>query len=110
MSNNNLLPAPFADLASHLRYALPTTKERLRARVASSMADLQLFYNAVSPRMDAIMTYMKDFPADEKALPPQELNLMRLAKAFMCIAVAVELFNAPDEPGVLTFEDMVLTP
>jgi hypothetical protein len=110
MSNNNLLPTQFAELTGFLRYALPTTKERLRARVNSSMADLQAFYDAVSPHMEAIMTYMKGFPADEKELAQPELNLMRLGKAFMCIAVAVELFHAPDEHGVLTFEDMVLTP
>ena len=105
---NDLLPKQFAGLANLLHFALPTTKERLRKRTQSTMPELQAFYDAVGPQMDTIMTYLLDFPADEKKLAPQELNLVRLAKAFMEIALAIELFKAPDEPHVWSFEDMVL--
>ena len=107
-TTNELLPKQFSSLAPHLRYALPTTKERVRARVSSSMEDLQAFYDAVGPQMESILTYLQDFPPAEDKLAPQELRLVKLAKAFMAIAPALELFHAPDEPNVWGFEDMTL--
>lgn len=107
-TTDDLLPKQFANLTPHLRYALPTTKERVRARVNSSMAELQVFYDDVGPRMESIMTYLQDFPPEESKLAPQELRLVKLAKAFMAIAPALELFHAPDEPNVWGFEDMTM--
>jgi hypothetical protein len=107
-TENNLLPQPFAALTNQLHYALPTSKERLRARATSTMPQLQAFYDAVAPHMDAIMTYLQDFPPAEKDLEPPVLRLVHLAKAFMDISLAIELFHAPDEPNVWNFEDMVL--
>jgi hypothetical protein len=108
MSETQALPKQFAGLSQWMAFALPTTKERLRKRTQSTMPQLQAFYDAMAPQMDAIMTYLMDFPAEEDKLAPQELNLVRLAKAFMEVALAVELFKAPDEPHVWSFEDMVL--
>jgi len=105
-ATNDLLPQQFAGLAGHLKFALPTTKERVRARVNSSMPELQAFYDDIGPQMDNIMTYLLDFPPDEKQLDPPVLRLVKLAKAFMAIAPALELFHAPDEPNVWGFEDM----
>ncbi len=105
---SNLLPKQFAGLTNLLHFALPTTKERLRKRAQSTMPELQAFYDEVGPQMDAIMTYLLDFPADEKKLEPPVLHLVHLAKAFMEIALAIELFHAPDEPNVWSFEDMEL--
>lgn len=42
-TTEDLLPKQFASLAPHLRYALPTTKERVRARVNSSWRNYRLF-------------------------------------------------------------------
>ena len=108
MSEVQVLPKQFSGLSQYMEFALPTTKERLRKRTQSTMPQLQAFYDALAPQMDAIMTYLMDFPAEEANLAPQELHLVRLAKAFMEVALAVELFKAPDEPHVWSFEDMVL--
>jgi hypothetical protein len=108
MSEVQVLPQQFSGLTQCMEFALPTTKERLRKRTQSTMPQLQAFYDAMAPQMDTIMTYLMDFPAEESKLAPQELNLVRLAKAFMEVALAVELFKAPDEPHVWSFEDMVL--
>jgi hypothetical protein len=109
--NDNVLPKPFADIPAlrrYLRFALPTTKERLRARVASSMEELQGFYDEVGPHMDAILTYLREFPPHEKDLPADVLCLVRLGKAYMEASLSVEMFHAPDEPNVGTFENMEL--
>ncbi len=108
--NSNLLPEPFAVLTEQLHWALPTTLQRLRARANASMADLQGFYDALSPRMDDILTYLRDFPATEADLDLPHRRLLHLAKAYMDVSLAVELFHAPDEPGVWNFEDMELVP
>ena len=104
--SKNQLPAAFSALEKHLSYALPTPKERLRARVASTMSELQAFYDDVAPRMDAILTYLQDFPPNEKDLDPQILNLVRLGKAYIEVAMSIEMLHAPDEPNVATFENM----
>jgi len=107
-TSGSLLPKQFAALEGYLHFALPTAKERLRNRVHSTMPDLEAFYAAMKPHMEAIMTYLQNFPPFEKDLEPEVQRLVRLAKAFMDVSVAVELFHAPDEPNVWSFEDMVL--
>jgi len=101
-ATNDLLPQQFAGLARHLNFALPTTKERVRARVNSNMPELQAFYDDIGPQMDNIMTYLLDFPPDEKQLDPPVLRLVKLAKAFMAIAPALELFHAHMDDRVVT--------
>lgn len=103
-----LLPEQFATLNVHLHWALPTTKERVRARVRSTMPALQEFYDAMCPHMDAIMSFLQDFPPLETDLEPPVRRLMHLAKAFLEAGISVELLHAPDEPNVWGFEDMVL--
>ena len=107
---STLLPERFAALAIHLDWARPTTKERLRARASSTMPALQAFYDAMCPHMDDIMAYLRDFPPTEADLEPAVRRLLHLAKAFMDVSLAVELFHAPDELGVWNFEDVELVP
>lgn len=102
------LPAPFETLSTHLHWALPTTKERIRARVRSTMPELQEFYDAMCPHMDNIMQYLQKFPPSEADLDPSTRKLVHLAKAFLEAGIAVELLHAPDEPNVMGFEDMIL--
>lgn len=106
--DETLLPEPFANLNVYLHWALPTTKERVRARVHSTMPALQEFYDAMCPHMDAIMAYLQDFPPSEADLEPPVRRLVHLAKAFLETGIAVELLHAPDESNVWGFEDMVL--
>jgi len=103
-----LLPEEFTHLNGHLHWALPTSKERVRARVHSTMPALQAFYDAMCPHMDAIMTYLQDFPPSEADLDPSVRRLMHLAKAFLEAGIAVELLHEPDESNVWGFEDMIL--
>lgn len=109
MSTATSLPPAFADLLPYLEWAQPTTTERLRYRATRPMAELTAFYEALKPRMEDVMVFLKDFPPDEAALDPPVQALMRLAKSFMDAAFAVEIVKAPDEPGVWTFETMDLS-
>lgn len=100
------LPNQFSMLTPYVGWALPTTTERLRARAQSTMPVLRDFYDALSPHMEGILTYLRDFPADESKLEPHVRRLVHLSKAFMDVSVAVELLKEPDETGVWKFEDL----
>lgn len=94
------LPPAFADLNAQLSWALPTTAQRLERRATSDMSTLKAFYDALQPRIEDILVFLKDYPPDEAALEPAVRTLVHLAKAFMDASLAVEVFRAPDEPGV----------
>ena len=61
------LPNDFADLAAFSGWALPSERERYAKRIASTMDELQTFYDALLPRLDAAMTYLDQFPLAEAA-------------------------------------------
>ena len=64
MSGTDLLPAQFHDLEHWAAlWALPTEAARSRRRVTSEYHDLEAFYHALLPRMDAVLEYLKAFPA-----------------------------------------------
>ena len=88
-----LLPAEFADLEPYLDWALATECERTAKRLASSMDDIQAFYDALSPRLEAIAASLNGFPLD--ALPPEAERLFHLSLSLMEVANAVEMFHAP---------------
>ena len=48
-----LLPADFADLEPYADWALPGEGARYAKRLASTMDELQAFYDAAFPRLEA---------------------------------------------------------
>ncbi len=62
---NVALPAGFEDLEKWLDWALPTMAERSARRSASSMDDLQAFYDAMLPRLDAALAYLSGVAVGE---------------------------------------------
>ena len=68
------LPGEFADLEQFAAWALPTERERNARRRASPMAEINALYEAVLPRMDAIIEYLNQFPLD--ALPDDAKRLL----------------------------------
>jgi hypothetical protein len=60
------------------------------------MKEIQAFYDAILPRMDAIVEYLNQFPLDN--LPERARPLSYLGYAFMDIAAAVELYGQPSVP------------
>ncbi len=90
------LPNDFADLEPFAEWALPTERARNGKRLASSMEDIQKFYDAIFPRMEAVIGYLNEFPLSD--MPEKEKRLMNMALALAEVANAVELFH---EPGVI---------
>ena|SRR6266850_952641 len=86
-------PTPFADLESFAAWALATETQRARKRRDSTMAEIQTFYDAILPRMDAILDYLNQLPLDN--MPEESQCLLYLTLALAEVAPAVELFNQP---------------
>ena len=89
----NQLPTGFADLEPWMDWALATMAERSARRSASSMEELEAFYGAMLPRMEAVLGYLGRIPADDSA--PENRRLLNLTKSLAEVAPAVELFLEP---------------
>lgn len=91
------LPEQFKDLEPFVSaWALARAEERHSKRLSSRMAEIEAFYQAMLPRMDAIIEYLNQFPAD--ALPEEAKRLFYLTLSLAEVAPAVELFR---QPGVV---------
>lgn len=101
------LPADFADLEQYADWALPTETERYNKRLATSMADLETFYDAALPRIDEAMKYLDTYDLDK--LPEDALNLLHLYCALMTVSFPVEVWRQPRVPdsGASSFDCLV---
>lgn len=94
MADDNLLPARFADLEPFARtWCLATETERYAQRMASSMAQMQTFYDAFFPRLEEALAYCDTFPLD--ALPEDAERLLRLVYSLVMVSMSIEIFQRP---------------
>jgi len=92
-----LLPSEFSDLEPFAAtWCLATEDERYQQRLASTMDEMQAFYDAVVPRADAAMTYCDQFPLDD--LPGEARNLLYLLFSMVMVSFPVEAFGQPHIP------------
>ena len=98
------LPTEFADLEPFADWALPTERARYERRVSSSMDELQAFYDAAFPRMEAALQYLDQFEID--ALPDDAKRLLWLYCALVTVSFPVEVWRQPRVPdsGASTFD------
>ena len=100
-----LLPAEFADLEPFVaEWCLDSEPERYAKRLASSMDELQAFYDAMFPRAEAAIAYLEKFPLD--ALPEDAHRLLKLLYSLILVSFAVEIWRQPYIPdtGTAQFE------
>ena len=91
------LPEPFADLESLAAdWSLATQREREEKRLASTADDLKAVYDALLPRLDAMLEYLNASRLD--ALPADAQRLFFLTLSFAEIAPFVECYRG--EPRV----------
>lgn len=94
------LPDGFAALEPFTaRWALASEQARNAERLASSLADIRRFYDAMLPHMEALGAHLAKFRLGE--LPDPEQNLYHLALSLMEVAPAVEIHGAPDVPDAI---------
>jgi hypothetical protein len=82
-------PDAFADLAPFADWILPVERDRHRKRVTSDLATVRRFYDAVFPRMEAILAYLN--ARRWESLEGVDRNLFVLACAFMEVTHPIEL-------------------
>ena len=87
------LPPDFEDLEPYADWALPGEASRGRKRTSSPMQEIQSFYDAMLPRMEAVMGYLNAFPLNELSAEAQRLMNMVLSLAE--IGPAVEFYGEP---------------
>lgn len=97
MDETGLLPHEFGELEPYLDWALPTIGQRRAKRLASSMEEIDSFYQAILPKMADIATYLDRFELAK--LEDRQRRLLDLAFSFMAVAPAVEIFGQPEVKG-----------
>jgi hypothetical protein len=85
------LPPDFADLEPFAGWALPTEGERYTRRLASTMDELQAFYDAAFPRLDEVLDYLDQFPLAE--IPDDARNLLWLCSSLVTVSFPVEVWR-----------------
>ncbi|MGD0554428.1 MAG: hypothetical protein ABSA93_05540 [Streptosporangiaceae bacterium] len=90
------LPADFTSLEPFSDWILPTEPERYAKRLASSMEQMQAFYDAAFPELDRALKHLDQFSLDE--LPAAEANLLDLLKSLVMVSFPVEVWKQPRVP------------
>ena len=90
------LPADFVDLEPFADSAIPTERARYAKRLSSTMDELQAFYDAALPRMDAAAAYLERF--DINAMPDDGKRLLWLYCSLVTVSFPVEVWRQPKVP------------
>ena len=93
-----LLPDRFADLEPFADWILPTEAERYARRLASSMAEMQSFYDAAFPRLDDILAHTDGIELGGAPVGDQDRNLAYLAFSLVMVSFPVEAWKQPHVP------------
>lgn len=101
------LPPDFADLEPFASWAIPTEGARYAKRLASTMDDLQAFYDAAFARVDDAMSYLEKFDLD--ALPDDAKHLLWLFCALMTVSFPIEVWRQQRVPdsGAASIEAVI---
>ena len=100
-------PPEFTDLEPFAGWALRTEGERYAKRLASTMDELQAFYDAALPRLEDAMTYLDQFELD--ALPEDATGLLWLCYSLVNASFPVEVWRQPRVPdsGAAKFDAVI---
>ena len=90
------LPAEFKDLEPYAEWSLATEAERYAKRLASSMDEMQEFYDAVFPRLEDALTYLDQF--EYPGLPSEAKNLLNVLYSLVNASFPVEVWRQARVP------------
>jgi hypothetical protein len=90
------LPTAFADLEPYTDWCLASEAERYAKRLASSMDEMQAFYDAAMPRLEEAMAYLDGFELND--LPEDAGQLLLLCYSLVNVSFPVEVWRQPRVP------------
>lgn len=97
MVTTKRLPAEFSDLEPFAeKWCWPSEDQRWAERLASSMDEIQAFYDAFEPRAEEAIRYCDQFPLGD--LPEEVKNLVYLLCALVQASFPVECWGQPRVP------------
>lgn len=91
-----VLPADFAELEPFADWAIPTERARYAKRLASTMQELQAFYDAAFPRLEAGTDYLRQVMLDDIA--EDDKHLLWLFCSLVTVAFPVEAWRQAKVP------------
>ncbi len=105
-----LLPREFSDLEPFAStWCLPTERERFAQRMASTMDEIQTFYDAALPRAEDAIAYCDKFPLDD--LPEDAERLLQLIYSLIMVSFPVEAWRQPHIPDSgAAYLDLLIEP
>jgi hypothetical protein len=105
-----MLPAEFSDLEPYAEtWCLATERERFAQRKASSMDEMQAFYDAFFPRAEDAIAYCDKFPLDD--LPEDAERLLQLLYSLVMVSFPVEAWRQPNVPDSgAAYLDLLIEP
>ena len=89
-------PNEFADLEPFADWALASEAERYAKRLGSTMEEIQSFYDAAFPRLEAATAYLDQF--ELSALPDDAKRLLWLCYSLVNASFPVEVWRQPRVP------------
>jgi hypothetical protein len=89
-----LMPPEFSDLEPFAgEWCLASEPERYAKRLASTMGEMQTFYDAFFPRAEEAIAWCDRFPLD--AMPADAERLLQLLHSLLMVSYAVEVWKQP---------------
>jgi hypothetical protein len=100
----NILPAAYADLEPFADWAIPTERARFAKRLASTMDEMQAFYDAAFARLEEASEYFKKVPLD--GISDEDKHLLWLFASLVTVSFPVEVWRQPRVPdsGAASFD------
>ena len=90
------LPSQFADLEPFVDWVLPSESDRYGKRIASTMDELQAFYDAAFPQLDKGAEYLRNVTID--GISDEDRNLLWLFSSLVTVSFPVEAWRQPRVP------------
>jgi len=105
-----LLPARFSELEPFAKtWCLSTEGQRFARRMASTMPEIQAFYDAFFPRAEEAIAYCEKFPLDD--MPDDAQRLLQLLYSLVMVSFPVEAWRQPHVPDSgAAYLDLLIEP
>ena len=91
-----VLPEQYSDLEPFADWALPSEGDRYAKRIASTMDQLQAFYDAAFPRLAESREYLESVTLDD--ISDEDQHLLWLFSALVTVSFPVEVWRQPRVP------------